>query len=147
MDWKNAIDSCSDDIKNCSTKNLFSLEGLVCAANIFHIYDGDSFYMNIIFHNEVITFKCRLAGLDTPEMRSHDELEKSLALIAKQRVYELVDDTIVCVSCGKFDKYGRVLVDITLNTGEDLCSLLIKEKLAFPYDGGKKRTDWASLRS
>jgi endonuclease YncB( thermonuclease family) len=149
MDWKNIIDSCSDEIKQSSeeTKDLFTLNGTTHAAKIFRVYDGDSFYMNIILHGKLTTFKCRLNKVDTPEMRSQNELEKELARIAKARVRGLINDKVVCVTCGEFDKYGRVLVDITLDTGDDLGNILIKERLAFVYDGGTKRTDWVSLHT
>lgn len=143
----NLIDDCPEIIKTCNETNapLFTLKHLVTAAKIHHVYDGDSFWMSCMFHGAPTTFKCRLQGIDTPELNSHNETEKKLALLAKGRVIDLVNNKIVHVTCGEFDKYGRVLVDITLPNGKNLTQLLIDEKLGFAYDGSTKRTDWDDL--
>ena len=147
MESKQIISNCCNELKSSNASTLFTLDGTICAAKISKVYDGDSFYMNISFHNKIVAFKCRLNGIDTPELRGGTVREKRLALIARDRVRELVDGKIVCVTCGKFEKYGRVLVSVVLDDGTNLRDILIKEGLGFAYDGTRKRTDWETLES
>lgn len=126
---------------------LFSLSGKVYDAKLFNFYDGDSFYMTILFHGDLVSFKCRLKGIDTPELRSSDDLEKRLAYQARDRARELANGRVCRVSCSGFEKYGRVLVSVVLENGESLAETLLREKLAFAYDGKKKPTDWVELQT
>ena len=50
---------------------------------------------------------------------------------------------MVYIVCDKFDKYGRLLVNIYVH-GEDISKWLIDNQYAFKYNGGKKR-DWGEL--
>jgi endonuclease YncB( thermonuclease family) len=43
------------------------------------------------------------------------------------------------IECSDFDKYGRLLIDITDNLNKKISEWLIENKYAFPYDGGKKK--------
>jgi endonuclease YncB( thermonuclease family) len=62
--------------------------------------------------------------------------------ITKKDIKEILreDVFIVTIECGKFDKYGRILANIYNKKGL-LNNILIKEKLAMPYNGNKKLTD------
>ena len=42
-------------------------------------YDGDSVTIIFSLFNNVYKWKCRLSGIDTPELRSHNELKKTRA--------------------------------------------------------------------
>ena len=68
-----------------------------------------------------------------------DCFEKQLALEAKQRFTELLGN-LVTLKCGKFDKYGRILVEIYVN---NICinEKMIEEGHGRPYDGGLKN-EW-----
>lgn len=112
---------------------LFSLRGVKTAARIFQVYDGDSFYMTLeVWPEMFLTFRARLAEVDTPELRGKHRV---LGYKARDRVRSLVQDNICCVTCREFDKYGRVLVQVTLPDGQDLAQQLVDEKLACPYSG------------
>ena len=43
------------------------------------------------------------------------------------------------VQCGKFDKYGRLLIDIEIEGGT-ISKWLIDNDYAFAYDGGTKKS-------
>jgi endonuclease YncB( thermonuclease family) len=128
------------------TAPLFSLEGKTMPAKLYQFYDCDSFYMTILLDDKPTSFKCRLLGLDSAEMRSKDPVEKALAVEARDRMRQLADESVCMVKCFAFDKYGRVLVQVTLPDGVDLCTNILQEKLAFPYDGVAKYTQWDELR-
>lgn len=128
---------------------LYSLSGIITIAQCWKVYDGDSFRILINLNGKYVNFKCRLNGLDTPELRTHNTLEKKIALQAKLFVQERIENKVVRVRCGDWDKYGRLLVSVTLLDGKehgmDLSTLLINNRLAFAYNGKTKRKDWENL--
>ena len=129
-----------------STAPLFTLDGKKLPAKLYQFYDADSFYMTIMLDDRLASFKCRLLGLDSAEMRSKDPVEKALAYEARDYARTVADESVCMVQCASFDKYGRVLVNVTLPDGTDLSSKILDEKLAFPYDGTTKYTQWGELR-
>lgn len=157
---------------NFSTTKTFSLKGLECFARVVHIHDGDTLTAIIPLINDFYKFSIRLAGIDTCEMKSSNEENKTLAAKARERLIHLVktkkeeekdddekqDDIkayllqhvkLVYLSCQEFDKYGRVLADVKkTDTDTDTFSeILVKEKLAYRYDGKKKKlTDEEQLK-
>ncbi|MCB0412448.1 MAG: thermonuclease family protein [Bdellovibrionales bacterium] len=111
-------------------------------------YDGDTFRVIIPqvhpFFGEDISV--RVIGIDAPEIRTHDECEKRMALKAKEELKELLETSheITLRSIGK-DKYFRVLADVKFD-GKDLAEELLKRRLAVPYDGGTKpHTNWCKF--
>jgi len=116
-------------------------------------YDGDSVTLDIDLGLKIwkLGEKCRLCGLDTPELKGplrdfgklvRDELEK----LIKGRVkdgWELYCET----SLDKDGMYGRLLVTLHLVKDRNLRIMqamnvnewLIDQKYAVIYDGGSKR--------
>jgi micrococcal nuclease len=108
-------------------------------AYVVSVYDGDSITVILDMGMGVQKkAKCRLFGIDTPEIRGKTVREKTAAKVARDRLRELVNEqTVLIESIAKPDKYGRLLVRVwkeDLNINE----LLIEEGLARSYDGGKK---------
>jgi micrococcal nuclease len=124
-------------------QQLFSLENTVLTNCIVHdIYDGDSFTVSAQFPQikKPCSFKCRLKGIDTPELRTKDTCEKKLATLAKNCVVDTIRSIgVQNVKCHQFGKYGRLIVDVTLNNGESLSEMLITRKLGVVYDGRSSR--------
>ena len=131
---------------------LFSLEGMVKMCKVVEVYDGDS--CKIVLRLDgigLVKFNCRMNGYDTPEMRpprdqEGREAEILAAKAAKKRLIDLImGDKLVCVKCGKFDKYGRLLVDAYFNEEECLMDrisvnqMMINEGFGYAYDGGTKK--------
>jgi endonuclease YncB( thermonuclease family) len=115
---------------------LFSLNGLqIIDARVTKIYDGDTFTIQFpikaLFNNtsrggggdggddDDFTFrwKCRILGVDTPEIRKRAQKER--ALFVRDIVREKYLHQTVSFECGKFDKYGRVLIGNVIKTGDD----------------------------
>ena len=119
-------------VKNTSIDNgIFTLNGKQMFGKIVDIYDCDTFTISFYLDGQIKLYKCRLFGVDGAEMQGET---KEMALEAKQFVIEtiigkkilnietmnkkelrnLYKDNIVFIKCYKFDKYGRLLVDIYL---------------------------------
>ena len=143
---------------NINTAPKFSLKDTECFARVVQIYDGDTLTAVIPLLNQFYKFSIRLEGIDTCELSSTTHENKIIASKAKNRLIELVTQKtaesltpdlktylinnveLVYLSCQDFDKYGRILASVK-KTKEDLESfsqILMKEKLAYSYDGKKK---------
>lgn len=118
----------------------FSLDGSKHFAKITSVYDGDTFKACFTFGGKMFIWNCRLAGVDTPELRTRNQLEKKHGYIARDELRKLILDKVILLKCGEFDKYGRLLAHIEMSDGTDVSKWLIQEGLAFEYDGGTKRS-------
>jgi micrococcal nuclease len=82
-------------------------------ADVIGVYDGDSVTLDIDLGLGIWTKgqKCRLMGIDTPELRGS---ERPDGLKAKQRLCELILGKQVAITThkDKTGKYGRWLVTI-----------------------------------
>jgi endonuclease YncB( thermonuclease family) len=128
----------------CTLKNTprFSFDGQTFLAKCVKVYDGDTITAVFAIKTDEPCFKfsIRLAGVDTPEMRSHDENEKKMAIEARDFVRGRILDKLITIKCGKFDKYGRLLGDIyQLDCEKSINTCLIEKGYANAYDGGTKK--------
>lgn len=111
-------------------------------AEIIRCVDGDTVdaWIDVGFDMR-IKQRLRLHGIDTPETRTKDPIEKKVGLMAKARVKELLEVgktyPIWTVEKGKF---GRYLARIYLDEARNQCvnDMLIEENLALIYFGGSK---------
>ena len=106
------------------------------------VVDGDTVDVDIhlgfgvVLSNERI----RLNGIDAPESRTSDKVEKIFGNLAKSRLNDLLADGDLVLVSDEFNpvgKFGRVLGDILVN-GVSVCDTLINECYAAPYHGGSK---------
>ena len=112
------------------------------------VIDGDTVdaYIDLGFDVSVKK-RIRFLGINTPESRTRDLEEKARGLAAKDRVKALLEGCkdIQLKSHG-IGKFGRCLGEIFLDmvdgqeklTLESLNELLIREKHAVEYHGGKR---------
>lgn len=82
-------------------------------------------------------FRVRLAGIDAPEIHTHNEAERQAGCMSRAFLSSLVLNQAVIVNQTGQDKYGRILARITCN-GIDINEKMLQEKHARPYFGGKK---------
>ena len=111
------------------------------------VVDGDTVDIDIdlgfgIWLNDE---RVRIMGIDTPESRTSDPVEKIFGLAAKERVKHLLGADSTLISKVKGDgneemrgKFGRILGDFRLNDGDTLTSKLMSEGHAVAYNGGNK---------
>jgi len=109
---------------------------------IQRVVDGDTVDVDIDLGFGVILKKerVRIMGIDTPESRTRDKVEKKFGLASKARLKEILGKEAVLV-CKEYDakgKFGRVLGDFTTNDGRMVTDVLVEEGHAVAYFGGSK---------
>jgi micrococcal nuclease len=112
-----------------------------CTAYIASVYDGDTFtaHVDMGAGMGVCKYRCRLAHVDTPEMRGGTPASRAAAVAARDYVRATIErKTITLFVDRKVDKYGRLLVTVPLAGGTDLGRVLITQRHAVPYEGGTK---------
>lgn len=108
-------------------------------------YDGDTLTVNIPGVPALIGKKIsvRVAGIDTPEVRTKNKCEKEAGRIARNLVTATLRNAkTVELHNVQRDKYFRILADVIVD-GRSLADVLLKNNLAYAYDGGTKASpDW-----
>lgn len=106
---------------------------------VIKVYDGDTITIAAkpYEHYPVYRFSVRLNGIDTPELKTHNENEKKHAVMARDALKDRIFGKFVELKNVSFEKYGRLLADVYLD-GENLNEWLIMNNFATKYDGGTK---------
>lgn len=115
-------------------------------ANVTNVIDGDTIVVNIDLGFSVVLSdqSVRLLGIDTPESRTSDKIEKVFGLASKDYTKSFIEacDKHVIVRTHKSDdaeKFGRLLGEIiNPNTGVVLNDMLVSEGYAVKYLGENK---------
>lgn len=88
--------------------------------------------------------RVRIMGIDTPESRTSNEVEKLFGKAAKTRLKELLHDGGVLVTTEEASgedmrgKFGRILGDFKLPDGRLVTEVMVAEGHCVPYFGGSK---------
>jgi micrococcal nuclease len=88
--------------------------------------------------------RVRIMGIDTPESRTSDKVEKVFGLAAKKRLKELLENGAVLVTTedkrgeDMKGKFGRILGDFKIPDGRKVTDVLIEEGHCVAYFGGSK---------
>ena len=117
----------------------FSFDGVKKYARIYKVYDGDTCTLLFNWKKQPINITCRILGIDTPEIRTKNELEKKAAYEARDYLIRLIHDKILYVHFYKNDKYGRPLIEIFLDNRDSISDIMIKKGYAISYFGGSKQ--------
>lgn len=127
-----------------SATKYFSFDKCKTIAKVVDVYDGDTCTIVFFLNKQVIKYKCRMLGYDSPEMKplkSIDNRDEIIQKAKRAREYFIAlvkeSDFIVDVTMGKFDKYGRILVTMTNKMG-NINELMIQNGHGVSYDGGTK---------
>jgi len=111
----------------------FDFKSLVRKARVVRIIDGDTIDVIFRFRKKYDTHRCRLLGVNTPELRGGTEATKAAARRSKQFLENLIMGKIVVVYCKELDSFGRILISIEYD-GEDISERLLHEGLAEVYN-------------
>jgi len=112
---------------------------------ILKVVDGDTVDVDIDlgFGITLRDERVRIMGIDTPESRTSDKVEKVFGLAAKERLKELLGkDAILITTENKHGedmkgKFGRVLGDFKVND-KRVTEILVEEGHAVKYFGQNK---------
>ena len=114
-------------------------------ATVVKIVDGDTVDVDIDLGFGIIMTdeRVRIMGIDTPESRTRDKVEKVFGLASKERVKELLSGDIILktqIARNGEDmkgKFGRILGDFIIGD-KMLTDILVEEGHAVAYFGGSK---------
>ena len=93
--------------------------------------------------------RVRIMGIDTPESRTRDKVEKAFGLAAKTRLKELLGKSAILQTQVNKDgedmkgKFGRILGDFKVD-GKRVTEILAEEGHCVPYFGGSKEETQAA---
>lgn len=103
-------------------------------------YDADTITVDIPGVHPLIgdNISVRVSGIDAPEIKGSQPCEKEASRNAKRLVENVLKNArrIDLVNVQK-DKYFRILADVLVD-GRDLKQVLLKNNLAYQYNGGTK---------
>lgn len=154
MNLESEISNLNTKLVNIKTHKdvpYFNFKNKTFIAKPCNVYDGDTFSVIFDFKGDLIKYRCRCYGYDTPEMRPsrknpNRDHEKKLAYSAKNRIIELLEahpSKLIKIECLDFDKYGRILIKAYNNVNEkSINEIMVDEGHGKWYDGGKKDTNW-----
>ncbi len=115
------------------------------------VVDGDTIDVEIDLGFDIsFSSRVRLAGIDTPESRTTDKMEKALGLEAKAYLKHEIDAAkSVVIKTEKMDsseKYGRILGWVFLDGASvSLNEKMIADGYAWGYMGETKIKDFDAL--
>ena len=109
------------------------------------VVDGDTVDVDIDLGFGIwqMNERVRIMGIDTPESRTRDKIEKKFGLAAKAKLKSVLGKTTVLkTSINKTGvdmkgKFGRVLGDFLVD-GKKVTEIMCKTGHAVPYFGGAK---------
>lgn len=129
-------------LENCTYQNTAKFIPNVNIGKVIRIVDGDTLDIATCVDNKIVKFRVRLAGIDTPEMRSKKGNEKKYALESKKALASLVDGKIVNLKDVEWGMFGRLVCRVFYNN-LDICQFLLDNKYANEYKGKRdKNFDW-----
>ena len=114
--------------------------------DVLHIVDGDTVDVDIDlgFGVWLKDERVRIMGIDTPESRTKDKVEKKFGLAAKARLKSLLGkQAILKTQVNKSGedmkgKFGRILGDFVAEDGRMVTEVMVAEGHCVPYFGGSK---------
>ncbi len=118
---------------------------------VTNVVDGDTIDVVIDLGFDIsFSSRVRLAGIDTPESRTTDKVEKALGLESKEYLKKAIKAAkTVVIKTEKMDsseKYGRILGWVYLDgSGNSLNHEMIEKGYAWGYLGDTKVKDFEAL--
>ena len=114
--------------------------------NILKVVDGDTVdvVIDLGFGSWLRNERVRIVGIDCPESRTYDRIEKVFGEAAKQRLTSLLSSEATLISqVSKMGenmkgKFGRILGDFRTINDQVVTTTLMEEGHAVAYNGGDK---------
>jgi len=111
----------------------------ISKCKVIKVYDGDTITVAAFLkgQRQCYRFSVRLRGIDSPEIKSHNPVEKLAAVNSRDKLSERILNQIIYLEDIGNEKYGRLLADVMFK-GENMNKWMLDNNLAVEYDGGKK---------
>ena len=114
--------------------------------HVIKVIDGDTVDVDIDLGFGICLKdeRVRIMGIDTPESRTSDPVEKLFGLAAKDRLYSLLEKDAKLITTEDKSgedmkgKFGRILGDFRASDGRLVTEIMIEEGHCVPYFGGSK---------
>ena len=135
-------------LEDATWGNTIEFVPLVTEGKVIKVYDCDTITIATRFpylksldeSNITYRFHIRLLGIDTPEMKTKNEDDKTIAYLAQKTLSELILNKTVRLTNISLDKYGRILANVFTEDETELSKWAIENRFAVPYDGGTKKS-------
>jgi len=117
-----------------------------------NVVDGDTIDVLIDLGFDILfQSRVRLAGIDTPESRTKDLMEKALGIESKEYLKKALKDAksvvIKTEKMNSSEKYGRILGWVYINGDTvSLNDMMINDGYAWGYLGDTKVKDFEALK-
>lgn len=117
---------------------------------ITKVVDGDTVDVDIDLGFGMVYKKqrVRLMGIDTPESRTRDLVEKKFGKAAKAHLIQLLENGQISLVSHDKGKFGRILGELFVSheddTRIDVCKQMIDDSHAVGYTGGNKEETQAN---
>ena len=113
---------------------------------VLRVVDGDTVDVDIDLGFGIVLSdeRVRIMGIDTPESRTRDKVEKLFGKASKYRLESLLGEIAILKTQINKDgedmkgKFGRVLGDFVTEDGRMATEVMIDEGHCVPYFGGSK---------
>jgi micrococcal nuclease len=127
-------------VDNFDSKTVQDFVPPITSGYVIKVYDGDTITICSKLpypESPIYKFQVRLNGIDTPEMKSKNVDEKTMAKSARDYLSEKIMNKWVDLKDVQLEKYGRILADVYLGE-EKVNDLLLERRFAVKYGGGTK---------
>jgi endonuclease YncB( thermonuclease family) len=138
----------SDDLSDITWEQTHVFIPRVTTGRVIKVYDGDTFTIATRLPGDetVYRFAVRLNGIDAPEIKTRNPNEKIAASASQQALSKLILNKIVTLSNVSFEKYGRLLADVSVPSDDTeitpniilVNQWMLDHDFAISYDGGTK---------
>jgi endonuclease YncB( thermonuclease family) len=112
-------------------------------ARVLGVIDGDTIEARVhVWMGQEVVARVRLRDIDAPELNSGCAEERQRAVAARERLAGFIGSGAVTLADVQADKYfGRVVARVSTVDGADAGAMLLAERLARVYGGGR-RMSW-----
>ena len=104
---------------------------------VIDVYDGDTITIAVKQSHGYYKYKVRLAGIDSPEIRTNNPREKAAAVQSREFLKSIILYKYVSIEGAFYEKYGRLCGTVLLD-GKNINEQMIAQGFAVRYTGGKK---------
>lgn len=120
-------------------------QGEIVGAKVLSVYDCDTCTVVYNINNNSsypFIIDIRFAGIDGPEKRTLNKLEKEASLLVTKYVSDMILHKEIKLEIMDWDKYGGRIVGV-IHVGDiNLNSLLLDQQLVKSFTGSVKKEPW-----